>query len=325
VKKKVFLSVGIIIIAAAVAAGHFYYIQKKDKKSSAETYVEISPSRGNIQVVVTTTGKVDPQNRLEIKPPISGRIDEILVREGDKVRVGQTLAWMSSTERAALVDAASSHDKAESNYWKEVYKPAPLIAPIEGEVIVRAVEPGQTVLTSDPVLVLSDRLIVKAQFDEVDIGKVRVGQDATISLDAYPGRPIRGKVDHIAYESIIVNNVTMYQVDILPDERPDYMRAGMSANISVIEKSRENVLTVPDEAIITEGGVQYVLVSEGKSKKGVRRKIETGISDDKNTEIISGLAPDEKILVKEKQKLLPKSQSAGKNPFMPQRRKKEQK
>jgi macrolide-specific efflux system membrane fusion protein len=314
-----------VIIAVAVAAGHYYYVQKKDKKTSAEPYVEIAPAYGDIRVLITTTGKVDPQNRLEIKPPISGRIDEILVREGDKVVIGQTLAWMSSTERAALVDAAASRGTTESNYWKQVYKPAPLIAPIEGEVIVRAVEPGQTVMTSDPVLVLSDRLIVKAQFDEVDIGKVKVGQDAMISLDAYPGQPINGKVDHIAYESVIVNNVTMYEVDILPEEHPAYMRSGMSANISVISRSKEGILTVPDEAITKDGGKHYVTVSSGPGKRGTLREIETGISDDKNTEVVSGLSPGEKILVKGKQKLLPQGLNAGKNPFMPQRRKKEAK
>ncbi|HRZ86881.1 MAG TPA: efflux RND transporter periplasmic adaptor subunit [bacterium] len=319
--KKLMTGALTVLVALGIVAGHLY-MRKMSGKAATDIYAEIAPAYRNIQVLITTTGKVDPQNRLEIKPPISGRIDEILVKEGDMVKVGDTLAWMSSTERAALVDAASSRDKKESNYWKDVYKPAPLIAPIEGEVIVRAVEPGQTVMTSDPVLVLSDRLIVKAQFDEVDIGKVKVGQTASISLDAYPDKPIKGKVDHIAYESVIVNNVTMYEVDILPDERPDFMRSGMSANISVIAKSKEHVLTVPDEAITREGGKHYVTVSRGLKKQGERREIEIGISEDKSTEIVSGLSPEDKILVKEKLKVLPKSQSSGKNPFMPERRKK---
>src|SRR3990167_10901892 len=71
-----------------------------------ETIREISPAYGNIQSVISTTGAVQPQNRLEIKPPISGRVDEILVKEGEKVKVGQILAWISSTERAAIMDVA---------------------------------------------------------------------------------------------------------------------------------------------------------------------------------------------------------------------------
>jgi len=58
---------------------------------------------------------------------------------------------MSSTERAALIDAAQSRDEETLKYWQEVYKQTPILSPIAGEVIVRSVEPGQTVTTSDSV------------------------------------------------------------------------------------------------------------------------------------------------------------------------------
>ncbi|MFH1848394.1 MAG: biotin/lipoyl-binding protein, partial [Candidatus Omnitrophota bacterium] len=128
----------------------------------------INPAIGDVAVTVATTGVIEPQNRLEIKPSIGGRIDSILVREGDRVKEGDILAWMSSTERAALVDAARAQGEEALRYWEEAYKKTPVIAPINGEVIVRSVEPGQTVTASDTVLVLSDRLVVSAQFDETD-------------------------------------------------------------------------------------------------------------------------------------------------------------
>jgi len=83
-------------------------IKGRQNKSSNELVREISPVYGSIQTFISTTGTVQPQNRLEIKPPISGRIEEILVKEGQIVTVGQILAWMSSTERAALLDTAHS-------------------------------------------------------------------------------------------------------------------------------------------------------------------------------------------------------------------------
>ena len=137
---------------------------------------EVNPATGGIQTIITATATVQPQNRLEIKPPINGRIDKILVEEGEKVKIGQTLAWMSSTERAALLDAARARGPDEMKYWEDVYKPTPLIAPIDGDVIVSKDEPGQTVTSSDVVVVLSDQLIVQAHVDETDIGKIKVGQ-----------------------------------------------------------------------------------------------------------------------------------------------------
>lgn len=280
----------------------------------------INPEVGDVEITVTTTGIVEPQNRLELKPSISGRIEDILVKEGDQVKTGDVLAWMSSTERAALVDAARSQGEETLKYWEEAYKKTPIISPINGEVIVRAVEPGQTVSTSDVVLVLSDRLVVSAQFDETDIGRVKIGQKALITLDAYPDITIEGIVDHVAYESEIVNNVTIYDVDILPNEIPAMLRSGMSVTVKVIEKKSEGVITIPSSAIHYDERRQFVFVRD-KRGKVTERDIKIGLNNDKNAEIISGLTTEDSIIVQETS-YLPQRKDSGTNPFMPNRKKK---
>lgn len=295
-------------------------IRIRKNQSAAEISAEINPVYGNVQTYISTTGDVEPQNRLEVKPPISGRIENVLVKEGEKVEVGQVLAMMSSTERAALLDAARSQGAETFKYWQEAYKPVPLLAPINGEVIVKAVEPGQTITPADPVVVLSDRLIVKAQVDETDIGKVKLGQAAVISLDAYPQMKVKGRVDHISYESKIVNNVTIYEVDILPERVPPVFRSGMSANVDIIDRSKENVLTIPLEAVVRNGKT-FVFLSRGKDKP-VKQKVELGLADEKNVEVLSGLDPSIKILVKGIKYVVPKNGKNGKqerNPFLPMR------
>jgi len=204
IKSKVIF--GILLLLAISA---FVMFKIKSKGSSVEVTKEISPTIGTIQTFISTTGTVLPKNRLEVKPPVNGRIESILVQEGDKVKLGQVLAWMSSTERAALLDAAEGQGEDALKYWKEVYKPIALLAPIDGEVIVATTQPGQTVTTSDAVVVLSDHLIVRAQVDETDIGKIKLEQAAIITLDAYPDRKINATVEHIYYESQTVNNVTI--------------------------------------------------------------------------------------------------------------------
>lgn len=279
---------------------------------------EIHPEIGDIREVVSTTGTVEPQNRLQIKPPIGGRIEEILVREGDKVKAGQTLAWMSSTERAALLDAALTRGPEQVDYWKDAYKATPLIAPIDAEVIVRAFEPGQTVTASDAVLVLSDRLIVSAQVDETDIGGVKDGQDAVVSLDAYPEVKVKSKVSHISYESTVVNNVTIYQVDILPDSIPAVFRSGMSAIVEIVTQQKNNVLRLPVTAVTRGRRKSTVTILE--RGRQASRKVETGASDEKYIEIVSGLGENDTVVVKKEKKVLRKGAGAqGTNPFMPQR------
>lgn len=177
-------------------------------------------------------------------------------------------------------------------------------------------EPGQTVNSQDAVIVISDRLIVQAQVDETDIGKVNIGQDVDISLDAYPEVNVKGKVEHIYYESKIVNNVTIYQVDIIPETVPSVFRSGMSATVNILEKAKNNVLIAPISAVKRTKDGNYVLVSQGENKKPVERKIELGISDDKNIEVVSGLTADDKIVIESKEKTQPNKRQAT-NPLLP--------
>lgn len=312
-KRIIFFLLPVVLIITALA------VTKFSRKPSEDIVNQINPVMGSIQSTITSTATVQPQNRLEIKPPINGRIEKILVNEGDPVKTGQTLAIMSSTERAALLDAAKLQGPESVKYWEEVYKPTPLLSPIDGEVIVSKDYPGQTITSSDVVIVLSDHLIVQAQVDETDIGKIRLSQEAIITLDAYPQIKIKGTVNHIYYESLIVNNVTIYQVDILPEKVPAVFRSGMSATVTITEKAKEDVLTLPVGAVKRSKEGTFVLMDRGAKNKPEERKVEIGVSDDKNVEIISGLTADDKVLfVTQKYKL--STSKTGTNPLNPMAR-----
>lgn len=297
-----------------ILAGLLIFLNCGKKKEEVQ---RIKVERGDIKIFVNANGAVMPQNRLQIKPPLSGRIEKILVREGEYVKSGQVLAYMSSTDRATIIDAARA--KGENiKEWEEIYKPISIIAPINGQIIVRAMEPGQTVTQADTILVLSDRLIIKVQVDETDIGKVQKGQFAEIIPDAYPEEKIKGVVDHIYYESKIVNNVTIYEVDVLPEKIPDFLRSGMSCNVNIIQMQKQNILLVPVRAVKKEKTREsfVILVKNGKKEKVA---VQTGISDGENTEIISGLNENDEILLITQKTQIKKSQQETKNPFVPQR------
>src|SRR3972149_796791 len=188
--KKTLIALLVVVVVAAA-----YTSWKASNKPTAANRV-LPVTRGDIDITVLATGVVQPANRVETKPPIPGRVEEVLVREGKLVRRGQILAWMSSSERAALIDAARAKGPEELQRWQELYRRTPIIAPIDGTIILRKAEPGQTFQSQDAVLVMSDRLIVRAQVDETDIGKVKLRQPARVTLDAYSDQPIDGVVDH---------------------------------------------------------------------------------------------------------------------------------
>ena len=305
------------IVAAGLLAGG-WLLWTKAHAPRAEVKI-VSPFYGSIEKSISATGIVQPQNRLEIKSPIPGRIEKILVKEGQMVKTGDVLALMSSTERAALLDAARLQGEDKLKEWEEIYKTAPLIAPIDGEVIVKGVNPGQTVTSGDAVIVLSDRLIVQAQVDETDIGKVKVGQDAVIGLDAYPKMQVPAKVDHIYYESKTVNNVTIYEVDIVPGEIPSEFRSGMSANVDIVQEKKDNILLLPLNVVKQVDGKSFVLISQGRGEKPLRAEIRTGLSDENNVEVVSGVQPDDKIVLKTAAGNSAKGakSKAASSPFMP--------
>lgn len=257
-----------------------------DKSGSLET---VKVSRGNIIAQISSTGTVMPQNRLEIKPPIAGRVESVLVKEGQRVSKGQILAWLSSTERAALLDAARAKGAEELKHWEDVYKPAPVVAPLNGFIIQRGVEPGQTVTVSDAILVMADHLIVKAQVDETDLGLIKLGQKVNIVLDAYPDDEIEGKVEHIAYESELISNVNIYKVDIAPVTVPSIFRSGMSASANFILQDKKDVLLLPLRAVKKSNSKAYVFMKKNGNAELSPVQIQTGLDDSSNTEIASGL------------------------------------
>ena len=286
--------------AAALVAGTVLIVGSKwsgGKRLQPENKT-IQVKRGDLKVTILATGVVQPQNRLEIKPPISGRVEEVLVQEGHSVTKGQVLVWMSSTDRAALLDAARAKGEESLSRWEEIYKPAPLIAPLDGTIIRRSVEPGQTVTAQDGVFVLSDRLIIQAQVDETDIGQIKLRQEAIVTLDAYPGEEVQATVDHIAYEAKTVNNVTIYEVDILPNRVPEFMRSGMTSNVTFVVAVKSGVLVLPLEAVRREEGQMTVLVPGSMGGKPFAKTVKIGASDGKTVEILSGLNEGERVLMK---------------------------
>lgn len=305
------------LLVVVGGGGTYWWYGSRD---GAPVYRAVSVKRGPIEVTIVSTGVVQPRNRLEIKPPIAGRVEEVLVREGERVAKGQLLAWMSSSERAALLDAARARGPEEVRRWEELYRATPILAPINGTIIARKVEPGQTFTSNDAVLVMSDQLTVRAQVDETDIAKVKLRQSAHVTLDAYPDTSFGGVVEEIAYDAKTVNNVTTYDVNLLPQKPPAFLRAGMTANVNFRLESRDAALLMPAAAIKVRDGKTYALVP-AEDGSPVEREIRVGVSDGRNSEVLEGLAEGDKVLIAQLGKKSRSNSLGSSNPLSPMKRK----
>ncbi len=202
------------------------------------------------------------------------------------------LAQVASS-KASIMQAQANYDTASANmrYTK-------IISPVKGIVISKEVEVGQTVAASfqTPTLftVAEDlnKMRIETSVSEADIGKVKVGQDVEYTLDGYPDSIFTGKVTQVRLSPITESNVVTYTVIIEVENDEGKLLPGMTANVSIITDKKENVLTVPNQALkFTVEGNKQKYEKKGiwidKKGKPVRIDIETGVSNESYTQIIS--------------------------------------
>lgn len=289
----------IVILVLCLAGGGLWYWRRAARKPAGAGPRAVAVQQGSIQDAVEATGSISPLNRVEVKPPIAGRIEKLLAAEGEKVQAGQVLAWMSSTDRAAILDAARAQGAEELKRWEDVYKPTPIVAPLSGVVILRNAVVGQTVEPGTVLFAMSDELIVLAQVDESDIGRVQVGMPVEIVLDAYPDQRVQGRVSDILHEGKNVSNVITYGVKVKPEAAPAFFRSQMTANVSFIIRRKDEALLVPASAVReTPDGHKQVLVP-GPDGKPAPREVRTGIEGGGRIEIVEGLSAGDHVLLRQ--------------------------
>lgn len=296
-KKGLFLVVALLLLGG----GLYAYLSAKNKAKRSDRGTQtVQAHVGSIEDTVEATGEVMPLNRVEIKPPIGGRIEKLLVDEGARVSSGQILGWMSSTDRAAILDAARSQGPEELKHWEDTYKPTPIVAPLAGTIILRNVVVGQTVDATTVIYAMSDKLIVKADVDETDIGRVKLGMASVITLDSYPNEPIQGTVFQILYEGINTSNVITYGVKIEPKTVPPFFRSQMTANISLIANKKDNVVLLPEAALQPSPSGERQVMVPGPDGKPVARTVLVGLETGDQAEITSGVSDGEQVLIMRK-------------------------
>ncbi len=208
---------------------------------------------------------------------------------------------------AANAEVSAARATLDNNLTNLRY--SKIVSPVDGTVISRAVDVGQTVAASfnTPTLfeVAEDltQMQIETSVSEADIGKVKVGQKAYYTLDGYQDRKFEGEVTQVRLASTTTNNVVTYAVIISVDNSEGLVIPGMSANVSIITNKVDDALCVPLQALKftpETNGQKYE--KQGiwiQTKNGLKRyDIELGASDDNRTQVISGeIKAGDKVVV----------------------------
>jgi len=177
---------------------------------------------------------------------------------------------------------------------------ATLRAPISGTIASVSTQEGETVAVglSAPTFVTIidlDRLQVETYVDEVDIGKIKIGQKVTFTAEAFPSIDIKGEVVAIYPKALLKENVVFYSVVVSSLKPPSVaLRPEMTTNVSIFLEPREDVLVVPAKSVKKSGGTSFVYVL--KDGKPVRREVQTGWKQGQFLEITEGLDEGDEVL-----------------------------
>jgi multidrug efflux pump subunit AcrA (membrane-fusion protein) len=177
---------------------------------------------------------------------------------------------------------------------------ATLTAPFAGTIGTVSSEPGAFVGPQVPAMTLVNegQFSIEADVDEADIGWLHVGQEVQVSLDAFTGRGLTGKVVAILPSGTLDLGVVSYRVTVALDPTDLPLRSGMTANAEIIRERREDVLLVPNSAIWIDAKTGQTFVEKSVGDQVVIAYVEQGLVNDEFSEIVSGLQEGDRLIVR---------------------------
>ena len=349
--KKLIAAGLVLLLAIGGGYCAYSSYQEKQQAAQQAAVKTVTVSRMNIKSTVSATGTIRPVDSVEVSARITARIKNILVKENDMVTAGQTVAILDGKEFEAQRDqaqfkvtntrakynravylhsigaetdagledatlnyetAVSALSEAESDLNETV-----IVAPMDGVVVGEPQTVGTMAVqgTSNPTVImriadLSSKRI-QAKVDETDIGNVKVGQEATFTVDSYTGKTFTARVAKISQtdtsnswntnssttssSSSSSASVIYYYVTLDVDDPEGVLMPAMTARVEINTANKENALVVPISTLKTDSHGSYVIVKNPDGSQE-NRYVETGIYSDEYVEILDGLSEGEEIV-----------------------------
>lgn len=262
--------ISIIVIVMLVVGGGIWFFQSRQTATPVSAQVMTTTvQKGDIQVEVSGSGTVASINSTDITADVEGEVEEVLVEVNDVVEEGDE-----------LITFTNGSD--------------PITAAHTGTITSLAVESGSRIQNSQVLGHITDyeTLETVISVDELDITKMKEGQTAEITASAYPDETYEGTVTEVSKEGTAENGVSSFSVTVQLND-PKSLLIGMSTEVNIITESKQDVLYVPIESVKVNGEEKYVTIQDTASSdteaSTTDQVVETGINDDQNIEIISGL------------------------------------
>lgn len=284
----------LVVVLALAGAGRWWY--KKKAAGAGASGPPATVTKGDVENRFVDSGEIAPKVGVAVASKASGRVVELYVEEGRKVRRGDKLCLIQPGRSEA-----------------EQYVPTVVYAPIDGIVMRiqanqneegRIAQPGDYVTglleSNSPnyLMTIADlsRLIVKMKISEMDILKLKDGMDVSVSVDALAGGTFPARVSVISPQAEKDSNgVKSFKVEIALGKADARLKPGMTARVDGLLAARRGVLKIPLAAVFEEAGEEYALVDEKPAPRRVPLKL--GLRSETDAELLEGPKEGEKLLV----------------------------
>ena len=352
------------LAAVLVAGGVYWYVESSAAEKTAQAVETVAVQRMDIKSTVEATGTIRPVDSVEVSSKITARINSVLVKENDTVTAGQVVATLDGKDYEAKRDQAqyrvtntrakynrmsylesigakskSDLEDAEYNYdtaqstLEEANSDANetiITAPISGVVVGEPKTAGTMAVqgSDNPTVIMRiadlSKKQIKAKVDETDIGNIRIGQEATFTVDAFTDKKFTARVSKISQTDVTNSwdtsssasssssgtSVIYYYVTLDVDDPENLLLPAMTARVVINTADRNDALVVPLSTLKTDAAGSYVLVLQEDGTQETRY-VETGIYSDEYVEILSGLSEGERVVSTYTAKIVPMSMQAG--------------
>jgi RND family efflux transporter MFP subunit len=283
------------------------YVDAGDQVKKGQLMLNLDPTDYERDVAKTEADVAAAKNALEFSQLSLERRQKGLESRGVAQMDVDTAAADVKAKKVAVQTAEVAYNAASDRL-----RYTRIVAPMDGTVTERGIQPGEVVtpgvqatFEGKALLTISNlsTLIVKADLNQIDVARVKLGQTVTVTLDALPGKTYAASITKIAPASITPKDK---QVDVFPVEATlakadTEIKPGMTADVRIHIEKREKVLALPIEAVVKENGKQFVTkVTPGEKGKQKTDKIEVklGARNDREVEIASGIVEGDRVLIK---------------------------
>ncbi len=279
-KKRRFILGAIILVVVIIIVGRLVATKRGIKTVPIEEGVPVEVVKvvkGDLKEIVSYTGDIEAQERIEVYPRVSGKIIKKNVVEGDRIKKGETIALI---------------DRDEPGFK---FEPAPIDSLLAGIVGRVYVDLGTKVTPQTPVALIvdMDRVKVKVDVIERELPKIKIGQEAQVRVDAYPEKVFTGKVWKIS--PVVDLESRTAPLEILISNPNHLLKPGMFVRVEIITKESKNTFVIPRDALIKEGDSTFVFVV--KDNQALKKEVTTGMGQENLVEIKDELVPGEEVIV----------------------------